>query len=265
MNFYWGTSSQNVKNTITNLQKEVTNIIDDELVGVYLHGSLAMGGFNPKTSDIDILVVTGQPINEETKKELAAFLLKFSSNPYPVEISFLHKGHLKVWQHPCEFDFHYSEFWRERYEEDLIAGTFRWINGEIKTDADLAAHITILNNRGICLAGRPIREVFPLVPESDYISSIVGDFKDCIEKIAEDPVYCTLNMVRVFWYLEKGVISSKQKAGEWGVVNFPEELRMTIRKVNDCYMGKNDESTFTKEELMKIRDYCYDHVEEFLR
>jgi predicted nucleotidyltransferase len=265
MGFICNTCSTEVENFIIHLQKEITNIIEENLVGSYLHGSLAMGGFNPDTSDIDIMVVTDKPIKLETKRRLAKFFLKCSANPYPIEISFLNKGQLKEWQHPCEFDFHYSEFWRDRYENDLKSGTCEWINDDIKTDADLAAHITILNNRGICIAGRPINEIIPLVPQSDYVSSIVSDFNDCIENIDEDPIYCTLNMIRVYWYLKEGVISSKREAGHWGVVNLPSELRMMIKKVNDCYSDINDDRDFTKEELLTVRDYFTQHVQGLLR
>ena len=33
-------------------------LFGDDLIGVYLHGSAAMGCFNPKTSDLDLLLVT---------------------------------------------------------------------------------------------------------------------------------------------------------------------------------------------------------------
>jgi predicted nucleotidyltransferase len=264
MSFHRKTFSPDVKDTLTYLQKESAIIMDGNLVGFYIHGSLAMGGFNPGTSDIDIVVVTFQHIKVETKRRLAKLFLMCSTNPYPIEISFLHKGQLKEWQHPCEFDFHYSEFWRERYENDLKSGTCEWINDDIKTDADLAAHITILNNRGICIAGSSINEVFPLVPHSDYVSSIVGDFNDCIENIEEDPIYCTLNMIRVYWYLKEGVISSKREAGNWGVVNLPEELRETVKKVNQYYSDKSFVRNFTKEELLIVKDYLLDHVQKLL-
>jgi predicted nucleotidyltransferase len=264
MNSICETCSTEVKNVIVHLQKEMTNIMEDDLVGSYLHGSLAMGGFNPKTSDIDILVVTGKPVKVDTKRRLANLFLKESNSPYPIEISFLHMGQLKEWHQPCEFDFHYSEFWRSRYEEDLLNGTSEWIHDDTKTDADLAAHITILHNRGICIAGRPIREVFPEVPRRDYITSIAGDFKDCIENIEEDPIYCSLNMIRVYWYLKEGVISSKQEAGNWSVVHGPEELRMTLQKVKDRYSNLKEDCTFTKEEVFMVRDYYSERVEELL-
>jgi hypothetical protein len=116
----------------------------------------------------------------------------------------------------------------------LLSGTFYFINDGVNTDADLAAHITITNTREICVNGKPIGEVFPLVPPSDYLSSIMDDFKYCLESI-EDPIYCTLNLIRVYWYLKEGVISSKQEAGKWGLSIFSKELNRTLKKVVKCY------------------------------
>ena len=36
-------------------------ILQDNLVGVYLHGSSVMGCFNPEKSDIDLIVVSNGP------------------------------------------------------------------------------------------------------------------------------------------------------------------------------------------------------------
>jgi hypothetical protein len=43
------------------------------------------------------------------------------------------------------------------------------------------------------------------------------------------PIYGTLNLIRVFWYLKEGVISSKQEAGYWVLLTLPKELSITIR------------------------------------
>jgi predicted nucleotidyltransferase len=40
----------------------------DNLVGIYLHGSLAMRCFNPDKSDIDFLVIAKNKLTFETKK-----------------------------------------------------------------------------------------------------------------------------------------------------------------------------------------------------
>ncbi|WP_405103856.1 aminoglycoside adenylyltransferase domain-containing protein [Oceanobacillus sp. FSL H7-0719] len=254
-----------MKEFIFTFQKGIIEIIGDDYIGLYLHGSLAMGGFNPKKSDIDILVVTNKSIETEKKRNLAQFILDYSNSPYPIEISFLNREQLMDWQHPCPFEFHYSELWRKRYEDDLLGEIYKFINEDIKTDKDLAAHITITNHRGISVEGKPIDEVFPLVPRSDYISSILDDFQDCFENIEAAPVYCSLNMMRVFWYLKQGVISSKQEAGNWALETLPNELRAAMDKVVDSYSNESDNNMFEKDELLLLKNYISDHVQKLLR
>lgn len=256
--------SSRIKEFILTLQKGVAEIIKDDWIGLYLHGSLAMGGFNPDRSDIDVLVVTEKRMTVETKRKLAKLFLMYSNSPFPVEVSFLNMNQLTEWQHPCPYDFHFSEFWRERYENDLVSGTYKYLNGDVNTDADLAAHIMITTTRGVCVKGRPIGEVFPLVPRSDYLSSILGDFKDCLTNIEEDPIYCTLNLIRVFWYLKEGVISSKLEAGNWGLLTFPKEMSMTINKVVECYSSEKVTYDFEKDELVLIKDYISEKVQTLL-
>ena len=156
-----------------------------------------MGGFNPKSSDIDILVITKESMGSEVKRELIRLFLHVSNSPYPIEVSFLCEDQLRQWQHPCPFEFHYSDFWRERYTEELLNDTSHFVNSAVRTDADLAAHITIVYSRGICIEGAPIGEVFPLVPRSDYLSSILADYQECLVRLEEDPIYCSLNLIRV--------------------------------------------------------------------
>ncbi|MEW9678051.1 nucleotidyltransferase domain-containing protein [Lentibacillus sp. L22] len=120
MGYDWKTCPSHMKNFVYNLKRGIKEIIKEGFVGFYIHGSLAMGGFNPNSSDIDVLVVTNKTMEVEIKRILAQFILKHSKSPFPVEISFLSKKQLKDWQHPCPFDFHYSEFWRERYQYDLL-------------------------------------------------------------------------------------------------------------------------------------------------
>lgn len=201
----------------------------------------------------------------DTKRLLAQFLLNHSNFPFPIEISFLNREELRDWQHPCPFDFHYSEFWRERYQNDLLSGTSNFLNDDTSTDSDLAAHITITNHRGICVEGEPIEKVFPSVPRLDYTSSIMGDFEDCLQNIKVEPIYCTLNLIRVYWYIKEGVISSKREAGNWGCRILPQDFSKTVRNVVNIYTGGDGEYLLSKEELIFLRDYLEESVQGLLQ
>src|SRR5262245_8202997 len=100
-------------------------LLADQLVGIYLHGSLALGCFNPSRSDLDLLVVTHTGMPVEIKRELGQLLLELSGAPIPIEISFLRRADITPWRHPAPFDLHYSETWREQYQRELAGDAWR--------------------------------------------------------------------------------------------------------------------------------------------
>ncbi len=51
-----------VASLIEALLDGVREAVGENFVGFYLCGSLALGGFDPETSDVDVLVVTGRPV-----------------------------------------------------------------------------------------------------------------------------------------------------------------------------------------------------------
>ncbi|WP_277584283.1 aminoglycoside adenylyltransferase domain-containing protein [Psychrobacillus antarcticus] len=249
-----------IKDFVISLLYKMKEILNEDFVGFYIHGSLAMGGFNSKSSDIDVLVITNKTMTVGTKRKLAELLLRRSNEPFPIEISFMNMEPLNNWTHPGLFDFHFSEIWRGRYQEDLSKNSYHYLNGDVRNDADLAAHITIINHRGLRLEGPPIAEVFPYVPQSHFIASIMGDYQDCLENIEEDTVYCVINLIRVYWYLKEGVISSKQEAANWGLSSLPEEFRFTIIKVMKC-KDEKEHYGFEKRELLTLKKFINQNVQ----
>lgn len=255
----WSKASDEVNYFVKKIMNQIQDIIGDNIVGYYLHGSLAIGGFNPKSSDIDLLVVTKNAVPYNEKVMLTKLFLQASKNPFPIEISFMNKSQLEKWVYPPAYDYHYSEYWRVRFEDSKE----KWLLEE-NTDADLAAHITIINYKGICLKGQSIKDVFPPIPTADYIASILGDYNDCIRNIEQTPVYSILNTLRVFRFLKEGAISSKMEAGEWGRNNLPEEHRLLVSKASDIYIGKTSDSNFPGQMLERFKGYISKEIDELL-
>jgi hypothetical protein len=215
----WADCPADVRAQVTDFAEGVSACLGANLVGVYLHGSLAMGGFNPSRSDIDLLIVTQRPLLAAEKRAFARLVLDADLHPRPLELSVLSMPSLHPWQHPTPFDFHYSHDWRAKLLKAMNDGEWGlWHGG----DPDLAAHITIINHRGICLIGGHIAAVFPDVPRADYIDSILADFHFARNQLAENPVYAVLNYSRIYIYLLEDRITSKDEAGEWALAHLPE-------------------------------------------
>jgi streptomycin 3"-adenylyltransferase len=252
LQYGWNDCPPVVRAQVDGFVRAAKNLLGDNLTGVYLHGSLAMGCFHPAHSDVDLLAVTRDTIPVETKRALIERLLTSSTHPAPLEISFLRQADLDPWQHPTPFDLHYGEMWRESYQEDLQTGAWQRWNDETRDDPDLAAHLTITRQRGICLHGRPIAEVFAPVPAADYVDAIWSDLEWAVERIARNPTYFVLNACRVCAYLESGAICSKEEGGAWALSHLPQRYRALVARALAHYRGQDPGQAFSRKELMQL-------------
>jgi hypothetical protein len=60
----WPTLWPQVDRVVEGLRDGLGDALGDQLVGLYLSGSLALGGFHPPSSDIDVLVATAGVLDE---------------------------------------------------------------------------------------------------------------------------------------------------------------------------------------------------------
>ncbi|MGO4694801.1 aminoglycoside adenylyltransferase domain-containing protein [Paenibacillus sp. 2TAB26] len=220
--------------------------LGDNLSGIYLHGSLAMGCFHPQRSDIDFIVVIKESLTEENKKRTARLVLALDDempNARGMEFSMVLESHLSSFVYPTPCEMHYSDFHKERYrsDENYVCGGYE--------DHDFASQLVVAYYRGITLYGKPLKELYEPIDKTYFLASIYHDIKGASEDIMDQPMYITLNLCRVLFYLREGNISSKKEGGEWGIKALPKEYRDLIGKCLDEYAGVKGKQTFDRELL----------------
>ena len=228
------------------------DILKENLVGIYLHGSSVMGCFNPVKSDIDLSIVVDDKMSDINKKAYMDMVVDLNSYAPAkgIEMSIVRKEVCDPFVYPTPFELHFSAMhlkWFKDDPEDYILK----MNG---TDKDLAAHFTIIRKRGKCLLGLPIEDVFSEVPKEDYIDSIWNDIVEAPEEITENTMYLTLNLARVLAYIRDGVVLSKKEGGDWGLKNVPEEYHSLIKDALSEY-GSNTELKYDSKLAVKYADY----------
>lgn len=248
----WGDCPGESRAQVVSLVEGLRNLLADGLIGVYLHGSLAMGCFHPTRSDVDLLVLTRHRTAAGLSRDLAGLLLRSSGAPRPIEISVLNHDDLHPWRHPAPFDFHFGEDWREKMETDLGSGEWVQWGAVPQTDPDLAAHITVTLARGLSLHGPPPALAFPAVPSEDYLDSIVKDFEWALDRLAGNPTYFVLNACRVIAFVEARCVLSKVEGGEWGLSNLPSEWRGLIGGALAAYRGQAEPVGMERAELARF-------------
>jgi streptomycin 3"-adenylyltransferase len=246
--FGWTTCPATVRRQTMSLVEGLFQALGDELLGVYLHGSLAMGCFNPWRSDVDVLAVAAHSLAPAVRPRLARLLLRLSGVPNAIEISVLSRPALLPWRHPAPYEFHYSEDWRDRTQAHLDHNTWPEAT-DAPTDSDLAALIATTLKRGVGLWGLAAAEVLPPVPPADYLDSILADFYWGRDLLGVNPVYFVLNACRVRAYLQDGPILSKDEGGEWGLRHLPAAYAAVIRQALLLYRGELTTETWSASAL----------------
>src|SRR5579884_351866 len=236
MPYSWDTAPRDVRGQVGRIEAALDRLLGENLVGLYLHGSLSMGCFNPRRSDLDLLAVTHRPLDAETQGRVFDASLAESRAPIPLEMSVLAWSDLHPWRYPPPYELHVSEFVRDRVQRgdsDLPLST----PSERRRDVDLASHITHLRDRGVRLRGAPIADVFPAIPLEDYRASILGDYEDILENLTGNPLYSVLNPCRVWRHLQEGTLSSKEEGGVWALSRVPADLRGVVANALAEYRG----------------------------
>lgn len=190
-----------------------------DLVGIYVHGSLAFGCFQWERSDLDFIVVVEEPpaLTEKEKLIAALLCLTKAAPPKGLEMSVVLRRDCQNVTHPTPFALHFSP----AHEAKCRANLREFCRNMQGRDGDLAAHFTVIREVGIVLRGEAKETVFGPVPRAAYLDSILADIGDAARGIAMDPVYYTLNLCRVLAYLREGRVLSKREGGCWGLEQLP--------------------------------------------
>ena len=192
-------------------------ILRDNLVGIYLHGSAVMGCYNPAKSDIDLIVVVKDSIDDSVKRAFMDMVVELNEKgpAKGIEMSVVKESACKPFVYPTPFELHFSVAHLDWYGKN--------------PDDYLAAHFAIINHRGKCLYGASIKDIFADVPVQDYIDSIWNDIAEAEEEITDNPLYIILNLARVLAYIKDGLVLSKKEGGEWALKNVHERYHSLIQ------------------------------------
>jgi predicted nucleotidyltransferase len=211
-----------------------------DLVGVYLHGSMALGCFGPH-SDIDVVAVSARKLGPERKHAFVQMLLEVSNAPRPVELDVILASTLRRWRHPAPFEFHYSESLRVRFEAGELEP---W---EDSVNRDLAAHAAFIREAGVAMVGPPPSEVFPEIPEDDFCDALLYDvdwWRDHLCELEEIPGgvrNAVLSLARIWATLATGDQHSKATGVEWTLPRLPAELGPVLEHAYAAYLGTAEE------------------------
>jgi predicted nucleotidyltransferase len=219
---------------LDDLVSRITDALGDNLVGVYLGGSLALGGFEPQTSDVDVLVVTERPLSATDMTRLAALheRLPTAHNEFAQEYEVYYLDRVSIrrfapGQQHVKVGPDEPLHWAEHRPSWVLE---RWTAREC----------------GIALAGPDLKTLIDPVSPEDLRSAAAGELRVRLRHWSDGSwprrelshlgvqAYEVETACRALFTIETGEMSSKRDAVGWAVLTLPERWHPLIACSQSC-------------------------------
>jgi hypothetical protein len=180
---------------------------DGDLVGVYVHGSVALGGFSPARSDVDVLVVTRHGYDEGEQKAIGDALRR-NAEPCPgqaLELSVITAATARDLG-GCPFEVH-------------VGGGDVMIGAGHPGDGDLVLYAEVCRRSAVVAVGAPPGEVFGRVPVERLRAAIRTELAWGLREAPFE--YAVTNACRARRFAVDGALVSKLDGTFWYLDQHP--------------------------------------------
>jgi hypothetical protein len=187
----------------------VTQTLGSDLMGVAVTGSLALGDFIPKFSDIDLIAVTSQPLSQYALRDLPA-RIDDDVLPCPaVSLDLLVFTSEQVLALPSPYAFELAITTGDRWGLEVVPRA---------SDEEMLLDVEISRRQGFSVTGLPPEELFAPVPPQRLRTALLAALTWQREHLFDqrhDPrgTEGVLAACRALYWLETGELASKTEAG----------------------------------------------------
>jgi Nucleotidyltransferase domain len=184
----------------------LARVLGPALVGVYLHGSAALGDWSATHSDIDLLGVVARPLERRVKRVISA-RLNHPSLVCParagLELSLVTAAVAADPPRRPPFELHVS----------TGPSPQTHLGGPAAADPDLLLHFAVCRRAGVAVAGPDPVAVFAEPPRAWLLDRAAAELRWASRHGTF--AYRVLTACRAWRYLEDDVLGSKLESGGW--------------------------------------------------
>ena len=233
-------------------------LLDHRILGIYLYGSATLGGLRPD-SDIDILILTNAEMPADVRKKLTKRLMDISGwwridEKRPLEVTVVNQKDMVPWQFPPKCEYMYGEWLRLEMEAGKIP--------QACYDTDLAILLWQARKYSKVLKGKAAETWIPDIPFEEIRKAIRSSLPGLLGNLKGDERNVLLTLARMWFTLETGEISAKDRAAEWACSKLPKDLSPLLEIAKEAYLGKLDDHwENTEKETMLLADYMKEKIE----
>ncbi len=210
-----GVPSPEVAEFGDDVSRVLVGILGDDLVGAYFVGSVALGGYVPGESDVDIAAVSGSALSEEQKHGVASAIVEVSEvcPARGVEFTLYCRDIAGSLPEGADFEVNANGGPRMPTAVHLDATT--------EPGFWYAIDRAIAHRSGVVITGPPSWSVFVDVPRSALLAAM-SESMEWHRVHEKATLYSVLNACRAWRFAEEDVLGSKLKGAIWARARWPD-------------------------------------------
>jgi predicted nucleotidyltransferase len=246
-----------VNQILEQLINQLQAVLGNNLVGLYLCGSLVWGDFDPEISDVDLMAATGLDINKKEFAELnemqAALIGYYPKFDNRLEIAYISINALRTFKtktspiaiiSPGE-PFHIKE-----------AG------------ADWLINWYLIREKGVTLFGPSPTQLIGPISKEEFVAAVrrqAADWREWIVHTKDSRPYqgyAILTMCRALYACQNGDQASKKQAALWAIQKYPswaEQIQKALQWRKD-YRNQDIDPTKTYPETVQFVNEVIDFI-----
>jgi hypothetical protein len=196
---------------IRGVVERLRGLLSDDLIGIYLVGSGSMGGFDPRTSDVDIAAVVTGPLTVDQKQRIVR-RLAHPAFPCPVR-----KLELVVYGAEAVTGASPSLRWELNLNTGPEIGVAASLDPSAEPGHWFVLDVAMARTHARPLLGPPPDVVFGEIPQERVLRALLGSAR---WHRGNDPqgVQSVLNACRAWRWVEDAAWSPKLEAARWARV-----------------------------------------------
>jgi hypothetical protein len=246
-----------IDSLLDDLLSQIQTVLGENLVGLYLYGSLVTGDFDSEISDIDLLAVTTSDLNETEFNALHVMqngiVQRYRQWENRLELAYLSLQALQTF----------------KTEQSQIAVISPGEPFHVKeAGKDWLVNWYVVREKGVTLFGPPPDVVIPLISKEEFIECVIDHTRRWQEWINDihyrgSQAYAILTLCRALYTVKNGEQVSKLRAAAWAEKALPEwasTIQNAILWRQVQWREENVHHEVTLPETRRFVQYMIEHI-----
>ena len=260
----WPTAYSDVNAAIRDLLTSIQVVLDAELCGMYLVGSLALGDFDPQKSDLDLMIVTFDTLSEETVASLRELHQHFDDSASP-------------WAKRVDAVYIPQIILREPFPPAARYPVVEWpkLLALEALESGWPIQRFTMRNCGIIVSGPDPHSLLDPVHPDDLRQASVAIVERWQAQAHGDPewpawlreqgnhTFVVLTLCRLLYTLETGSVASKPAAAHWVETVLTSRWSGLIRRARGELHTREDAPEDEVNETLALLEYTYERYQQW--